>query len=246
MLGRIDPLSASVIMALAIVFGFYASRTFLKEEVGVSSAAGRRKWLSFLLIALGAGATAVYSYRASGGGGRVSALTLLIALSSSLFAALRRVMIKGAMSEHPDASASNEPLIALPLAVTRFSYLFAFVFSLIASLLTAAIAPSPETTIVGFFMLRPFILVLGLLYGCAYTLNYIALSRIEASRMALIAPSSTAFTGLYVTAGFLLFGYGRLPALIQLPSALLVIFGAYLAARPAPSSLGSPVSGSGR
>ncbi len=246
MLGKIDPLSASVIMALAIVFGFYASRTFLREEVGVSSAAGRRKWLSFLLIALGVGATALYSYRASGGAGRVSATTLLIALSSSLFAALRRVMIKGAMSEHPDAAASSDPLIGLPLAVTRFSYLFAFAFSLFASLLVAVIVPASSATLAGFFMLKPFILVLGLLYGCAYTLNYIALSRIEASRMALIAPSSTAFTGLYMTAGVLLFGYGRLPALIQLPSALLVIFGAYLAARPARSSLDSPAADSGR
>ncbi|HUX20161.1 MAG TPA: hypothetical protein VMW69_02910 [Spirochaetia bacterium] len=249
MLGKIDPLSAAVIMALATVFNFFAARLLLGEDIRLTSHAGRVKWISFLLIVAGVLVTSVYSYLVSRNGTPASATTYIIALASSLFAALRTVTVKGAMScyqsekrqtaakgasgDHPKL-ASRELALDLPLAVTRFTYLFAFLFTVIAAVPTVAIDRSAHFTLASFFLPSTFTPVLGLIYGGAYALNYIAMSRIEASRMALITRSSIVFTALYMFIAATLFHYGSAPSLLQLPAAFLVILGAYLATRPAP------------
>ena len=93
----------------------------------------------------------------------------------------------------------------------------------------AAVDPNTPFTAMAVFRPSRFLPVLGIVYGGAYALNYIAMSRIEASRMALITRSAIVFTALYMVAMALLLHYGSIPSIVQAPAALLVISGSYLA-----------------
>lgn len=231
MLGRIDPLSAAVIMALATIFNLVAARLLLGEEIALRTAAGRQKWSAFLLILLGVLITSIYASMHRSGRHSAGLSTLLVALASSLFAAVRTVTVKGAMNDlHGRAGADNRG-VGLPLAVTRFTYLSAFVVTLVAG--TIAAAADPKVALTATAVLRPsrFLPVLGVVYGGAYALNYIAMSRIEASRMALITRSAIVFTALYMVLLALLFHFGSPPSIVQAPAAILVILGSYLASR---------------
>lgn len=232
MLGRIDPLSAAVIMALATVFNLVAARLLLGEEIALRSAEGRRKWGAFLLILSGVLITSTYAYLRTGGGAtadHVTAVTLLIAFASSLFAAVRTVTVKGTMNDYQEESDTGRLTLGLPLAVTRITYFSAFLFTLAAGAVAAAVDPNTPFTAMAVFRPNPFLPVLGIVYGGAYALNYIAMSRIEASRMALITRSAIVFTALYMVAMALLLHYGSIPSIVQAPAALLVISGSYLA-----------------
>lgn len=232
MLDRIDPLSAAVVMALAIIFNFIAARLLLGEEIGLKTPAGRTKWLAFALILAGVLLTSFFSSLIEGSGGvptvRLSAL--LVGFASSLFAAIRTVTVKGALNALP-----RERVVGMrvgpALAVTRFVYLLAFGITLVVASLLALLDPAVAFTPTGVLLPNPFMAELGLVYGGAYALNYIAMSRIEASRMALITRSSIVFTACYMVIASAALGIGHPPSIVQAPSALLVIVGAYLATR---------------
>ena len=232
MLEKLDPLSASLIMALAVIVNFFLARVILGEDTSLGSQLGRRKWISFLLIFSGVLTTSLYSYFSTAGNAleRVTVGIIITGVASSVFGAVRSICVKKTINDYKAAHPEEEASALLPLAVARFSYLFAFLFTLVIGAFTALVDPALPFALPNIVLLHPFILVLGLVYGLAWSFNHIAMSHLEVSKLVLIPPVSSVFTVVYMTLGVLLLSLGTLPSWIQLPAAALVIGGSYLSA----------------
>ena len=232
MLEKLDPLTGSLIMALAVIVNFFLARLILGEDTGFSSRLGRRKWVSFLLIFAGVLTTSLYSYFSTAGDslGRVTVGIIITGGLSSVFGAVRSICVKKTINDYGAAHPERDDGVLLPLAVARFSYLFAFVFTLVVATLISLADSSRPFAPSDIVLLHPYILVLGLVYGLAWSFNHIAMSHLEASKLVLINPLSSVFTVVYMTLGVLLLNLGTLPSWIQLPAAALVIGGTCLSA----------------
>jgi len=233
MLGRIDALSSSMIMALALVLSFILSKFVLGEDISFKSSTGKRKWKSLTLVIAGALIAAVYSYSSTITQTKVNKVTLgilAIAFLSSVFAAIRTIAIKRVISDYQKTSLGKGANFDLPLTITRASYLLAFLLTLMVGIARCLINPSLSLDINEVLLLHPFVIILGLIYGVAYSMRYIAMTSLEASRLILISRLSSVFTGFYMLIGGA-FGVGQYPSWIQAPAATLVVLGSYLAAR---------------
>ena len=231
MLGLLDPLSGSLLMALAVVFNFLCAKVVLGENVSFRSRVGKTKWMSFALIIAGVLTVNLYSYFMSNENSKATLGILVVAFLSSLFSSIRRICVKRVLNDYKTIFPHQDSVFGIPLAVTRASYLIAFLISFLAGVVFCLMNADLPLVFENIVFLHPFILVLGLIYGAAYSLNYIAMNRIEASIMVLVTSSCSVFTAFYMLIGAGVFQFGTFPSWIQAPAAVMVITGSYFAAK---------------
>lgn len=235
MLEKLDPLSGSIITALATVFNFVISKIVLGEDISIKSSVGKKKWASFGLVITGVFVVALYSYFTLIGKGEYKwpvVESLLMASLSGLLASIREVSVKRVINDYQNIHPEQAKDVGLPLAATRLSYIFAFAFTLMVGLIRCLVIPDVSLSVNNLVLLHPFVIVLGVIYGLAYSLRYTAMSKgIDASRDVLIQRLASVFIALYMFVGFTVIGIGACPHWIQIPAAVLVIIGSYFAAK---------------
>jgi predicted GH43/DUF377 family glycosyl hydrolase/uncharacterized membrane protein len=247
MLSTLDALTGSILMSLAIVLNFILSHFIASEDISFGSEKGKQKWRGFFFVIAGVTMVGMYSYFSQVKAGVfkwAAAASIGFAVVSSLFGAWREVSVKRVQNDYKKAHSGDEMDLGLPLAVARASYLFGGIFTLATVLVGGFVWPEMGLCAADANILHWFLLVVGLSYSFAYSFRYTALSyKFEASQMVLIDRLNSIFTALYMFILYKLLGVGTCPSWIQIPAAILIIFGSYKVVKvsvqenkPAPAS----------